>query len=468
MKGLVGKIILATAIILFLINFTSAKVYKLSAFDVEIDLKLSDQPATVFDFPPVGRIRASTHKSPLDINLTLDAIHQERLKAIIENIKSKDELISLLKEKGNVVVQLFMIRLAVIAILGGIAGASLIKFDRQSILIGTIMGIIIVLILTTMTYYTYDLSKFNDPNYEGMLEAAPWMIGMIQKGLDSIDQLGEEMELIASNMAELFSKVDTLRPLSRVTGDLKVLHITDIHNNPVALPFVEEIVDSFGVDLIIDTGDITDYGTPLEGELLKRIDDLKVPYIFIAGNHDSPDIVESMREFENVIVLQADVINIKGLVIAGVEDPAAKSNQIKPLEEEDMAEYKEGLEELVARLKVTPDIVITHNFKLGKGLLGEIPLLLHGHDHVFKIYDMKGTTIIDAGTTGASGIRGLQSEEGIPYSVALLHYNSSTEEPEKWSLDVVDIIKFYDRHSGFILERKLINDKGMDKEKEVD
>ncbi|WP_018247571.1 metallophosphoesterase family protein [Orenia marismortui] len=466
MKELVAKVLIATLIVLFLINFTAAKVYKLSVFEVEIDLNLSTHPQTIIDFPPIGEIRAATHKAPVDLNLTLAAIHQDRLSQIINNMGSKDELITLLKARSKVIIQLFIIRLLVISVLGGIIGASIVVYNRQSIIAGLLVGITIIAILTLSTYYTYEISKFNDPNFEGMLEAAPWMIGLIQEGLNSLDQLGYEMQLIASNMSELFSKVDTLRPLSRVTGDLKVLHITDIHNNPVALPYIEEIVKSFGVDFIIDTGDITDYGTPLEGELLKKINDLKVPYVFIAGNHDSPDIVDKMSSFENVVVIQADVINIKGLVIAGVEDPAAKTNQIKPVDEEDVVNYKEGLEELVERLKLPPDIVITHNFTVGKDLTGRIPLLLHGHDHAFKIYKMKGTTVIDAGTTGAAGIRGLESEEGIPYSVALLHYNNlKEEERERWSLDVVDIIKFYDRHSGFILERQLINSRNSKKAK---
>ncbi len=458
MKITIAKIVVAIMVILFLINFTAAKVYNLNAFEVELDLKLSAHPVTIIDFPPIGRIKGSTHKFPINLKLTLMAIYQERLEGVIDEFSSKQELIDLLTIKVKTIIQLFIIRLVVIAILGGIIGASIISFDRHSIIIGTITAIIVVLVFALSTYYSYDINAFNDPNFEGMLAAAPWMIGLIQEGLDSIDQLGYEMQLIASNMAELFSKVETLRPLSRVAGDLKILHISDIHNNPVALPFVEEIVKSFGVDVIIDTGDITDYGTPLEGELLNKINHLEIPYIFIGGNHDSPEIVEEMNQFENVIVLQSDVVNIKGLVIAGIEDPAAQSNQIAPVEEDALEEYQRGLEALVQRLDVTPDIVIIHNYKVADRIIGKIPLLLHGHDHSFKIYEVEDTTVIDAGTTGAAGLRGLQSEEGIPYSVALLHYDK-LEKKEKWMLNVIDIIKFYDRHSGFILERKLIDNQ---------
>ncbi|MCK8826532.1 metallophosphoesterase family protein [Natroniella acetigena] len=456
-KELIYKIALAILTILFLLNFAVSDTYKLEAFEIELDLNLSTTPSTIIKFPPIGQVFARTHLTPLDLTLTLEAIHQERLAEIIADVTDSEELLELMRRRAKATLDLFALRLALITILGGIVGASLRGISINSVLIGIMVAIVIVSVLYVGTYHTYDLTAFDDPHFEGMLEAAPWMVGLIQEGLENIEQLGSEFELIASNMSQLFTRIEALQPLAQQVSDLQVLHLSDIHNNPVGLQFVLQIANSFGVDLLVDTGDITDYGTPLEGGLLTRIEELDLPYVFIGGNHDSPTIINKMKEFENVIVLDNEVVEVSDLTIAGIADPAAESNEISP-EIEDIEKYQHKLKELVYEQEDIPDIIMTHQLGIADPLIGEVPLLLllHGHTHTFNISQEQGTTIINAGTTGAAGLRGLQHEEGIPYSVALLHYNLTEED--QYRLDIVDIIKLYDRHGGFIMERKLIGD----------
>ncbi|MCK8817768.1 metallophosphoesterase family protein [Natroniella sulfidigena] len=454
-KELIYKIALAVLIILFLLNFAVSDTYKLEAFEIELDLSLSTTPSTIIKFPPIGQVFARTHLTPIDLRLTLEAIHQERLTEIIADVTDSEELVELMRSRAKGILDLFALRLALITVLGGIVGASLRGISANSVLIGVMVAIVIISMLYVGTYHTYDLTAFDDPHFEGMLEAAPWMVGLIQEGLENIEQLGSEFELIASNMSQLFTRIEALQPLAQQVGDLQVLHLSDIHNNPVGLQFVIQIANSFGVDLVIDTGDITDYGTPLEGGLLDRVEKLELPYVFIGGNHDSPTIIDKMAEFENLIVLESDVVEINGLTIAGIADPAAESNEISP-QIENIGKYQQELKELVTDLETTPDIVVSHQLGIADPLIGEIPVLLHGHTHTFNISQEEGTTIIDAGTTGAAGLRGLQHEEGIPYSVALLHYNLT--EDDEYKLDIVDIIKLHDRHGGFILERQLVEE----------
>ncbi|GAB6136952.1 metallophosphoesterase family protein [Halanaerobaculum tunisiense] len=461
MQELAIKIVVALLGVLLVINFVVAKSYKLSAFDIQLDLDLSVQPTTTINFPPVGRITAATHLTPVDLKVMLEAIHKDKLTAIIEEIETKEELIELLQSKAETILQLFVWRLLLLAALGGMVGALIIETNHSSLLQGLAVGVVVVILVVVTTYYSYNLQAFADPNFVGMLEAAPWMINLIQEGINDIEQLSSEVELITSNMAQLFNKVDTLRPLSQVTGDLNVLHISDIHNNPVALSYVAQIVDSFQVDFIVDTGDITDYGTPVEGQLLERVNKLNVPYIFIAGNHDSPEIIDKMNDFSNVTVLTSDLIEVEGLTIAGVADPAASGNKIKPLNKEEMQESKDKLDKLVSGLEKKPDIIATHHFTIAKELLGASPVILHGHDHSFKVYKRKDSTIVDAGTTGAAGVRGFETQKKIPYSVALLHYDQSEDAKQ---VKIIDIIKFYSRHSGFMLERKLIGNSQTDQE----
>ena len=452
MQRIIGKTITAVILAVLVINFTAVKTYKLTAFDVKLDLSLSKEPQTQLQFPPIGKLSAATHWSPIDLKLTLEAIHQEKLANIVSDLDNKKELLSLLKKRGQIILRFFLLRLIFLGALGGIIGTGIIDLSRPSLFLGALVGILVVILVSGVTYYSYDIDQFHDVEFEGMLEAAPWMLGLIEEGISDIKQLSYEMELIASNMATLFNKVDSLRPLSRVAGDFKVLHVSDIHNNPLSIKFIKQIVDSFRVDFVIDTGDITDYGSPLEVNLLNELKTLNVPYIFVPGNHDSPNITQELSKFSNIEVLKEKIIEVQGIGIAGLADPSAASNEVTVISGAELTSAQEKLVKLIAQSKRKIDIVAVHQVELADPLLGKVPLLIHGHDHSFKIYDKKGTLIIDAGTTGAAGIRGLKSKEGIPYSVTLLHFAGGKEELK---LKFVDIIKFYNRHSGFILERRL-------------
>lgn len=69
-------------------------------------------------------------------------------------------------------------------------------------------------------------------------------------------------------------------------------------------------------------------------------------------------------------------------------------------------------------------MVAVHNLKLAKKLIGQVPLILHGHDHQYRLTAESKHVINDAGTTGAAGLRGL-TEEGVPYSATILYWKQN-------------------------------------------
>ena len=50
---------------------------------------------------------------------------------------------------------------------------------------------------------------------------------------------------------------------------------------------MRQVVDQFDVDAVLDTGDITDWGSEPENRLITSVGTLDVPYVYIRGNHDS-------------------------------------------------------------------------------------------------------------------------------------------------------------------------------------
>src|SRR5687767_15987356 len=95
----------------------------------------------------------------------------------------------------------------------------------------------------------------------------------------------------------------------------RVLHVSDIHNNPAAFPFLREVAQQFQVEFIIDTGDLTDFGSPLEATIGREIARLPFPYVIVLGNHDSPTVGTALAQLPNVTVLDGNPVTVGGVTL---------------------------------------------------------------------------------------------------------------------------------------------------------
>src|SRR5690625_7615199 len=59
--------------------------------------------------------------------------------------------------------------------------------------------------------------------------------------------------------------------------------------------------------MVLDTGDVTSWGTEAESAILAPIGRLDVPYVFVAGNHDSTLTAQTVANFSNAVVLNNEV-----------------------------------------------------------------------------------------------------------------------------------------------------------------
>ena len=117
---------------------------------------------------------------------------------------------------------------------------------------------------------------------------------------------------------------------------LQIMFVSDMHlaGN---YPLVQRYAASYGVDLIINTGDESEFGTALEltPAYLSALRTVAAttPMLWLAGNHDSPDVQATMRSIPGVTVLgtktatvggyavRAGVVQAFGLTVAGLPDP---------------------------------------------------------------------------------------------------------------------------------------------------
>jgi predicted phosphodiesterase len=71
------------------------------------------------------------------------------------------------------------------------------------------------------------------------------------------------------------------------------LHVSDLHLNPAGVDLLRNLVTSFRVDAVLDSGDVTDYGSKSEGQFVQLLDGVPVPYIVIRGNWNSLQLVNN-------------------------------------------------------------------------------------------------------------------------------------------------------------------------------
>jgi hypothetical protein len=84
---------------------------------------------------------------------------------------------------------------------------------------------------------------------------------------------------------------------------------------------------------------------------------------------------------------------------------------------------------------------------------------LNGHTHKLNLFQRDGSIVINAGTTGAAGIRGFQTNSDIPYSAVLLYFKKPGNN-QKTGLMAADVIKISNLKTGFQVERVFFNRGG--------
>jgi hypothetical protein len=207
-------------------------------------------------------------------------------------------------------------------------------------------------------------------------------------------------------------------------------------------PVVMRYAESFGVDLIINTGDESEFGTRAEmtsGYLDQlRAVAAQTPMIWLAGNHDSPSTVAVMRTIPGVTVLGskrarpdsyqvgAQAMSAYGLTVAAVPDPrvyagpgaygAEAANVVLPLQR---SAIDGALQGVPPDLKI--DIFATHEpaaaAQAVKDLPGQIRQTNTGHTHAqnndAQLQGSGPITLIE-GSTGAGGLDNLGRKAPVP------------------------------------------------------
>ena len=124
-------------------------------------------------------------------------------------------------------------------------------------------------------------------------------------------------------------------PLNGLKNDVRAVQISDVHVGPIRnRDFLKKMVDkiaSIEPEIVFITGDLFDGSSKLGKDVLKVFDRIKVPILFITGNHDAYQGLDEVSEYmdaTNIKTLKNEFFEFKELQVIGV-DYSLKNGYLK-------------------------------------------------------------------------------------------------------------------------------------------
>jgi predicted phosphodiesterase len=302
--------------------------------------------------------------------------------------------------------------------------------------------------LLTLTWTSFTTDAFREPAFTGSLERAPQLIRAIQEQNFTLTEARSRARGAAASLSRALTLLG--RPVGDPHSDtVAILHIGDIHSNPLGLEFARELAARFQVDAIVDTGDLTSFGEPIEARIGELVASTGVPYLFVAGNHDSPPIRDAIAALPNVVVLDGGVHDVGGVRIQGFADPAfTAAGEVSNAEHgRAVRSFAREVGSAVGRDK--PDVLAVHHPSLADASLGKVPLVLAGHRHRQASRHSRNTLVLEVGSSGATGLGSFLADIDFAYEAQVLYFRDGVAT-------AYDYVRFRGLGSDFQIQRRTL------------
>lgn len=380
--------------------------------------------------PPLGAITADVYDGPLRLDIALQQVDQERARALAADPVRLAGVV----DRVNDDLRSALVRLAWTTSGLALAGATLTSLAlyrrRREPLIAA--GITTALLVGTagLGAATWRPEALSQPTYTGLLVNATSLIGSAEDIVARFDAYRASLEDLVANVGTLYSTLSALPPPGGNDDSVALLHVSDLHLNPAGFDLMQQVAEQFQVDGILDTGDITDWGSQPENRMIGEVGALDVPYVYIRGNHDSAVTAALIAEQPNATVLDGSSVTVAGLEIAGTPDPRFtpdKSTGDDDAGEDVLVASGEELADFIETLPDPPAVTMVHDPKQALPLDGVVPLVLAGHTHEREVSRLdEGTLRMVQGSTGGAGLRALEGEFPEPLTCTVLYFDPDT------------------------------------------
>ncbi len=392
--------------------------------------------ATDIVLPPLGHLTAHTHAAPLRIRATLLDLRIQQLSDALTS-GGVSALVDRVSQDADHAIRLLAIRILLLAVaVSVVVGLVVFRRDRQSIGIAALAAVLAVGGTEVAAIATFRTEAFRAPSYSGSLALAAKVIPPVRT-VERIDAFQEQLTRVIDGAVGAYTSIQT-NPVG-ARGEIRVLHISDMHLAPFGFSFAKQIADGFDVDLVIDTGDTTSFGTKPEDFVIDDIASFGRPYVWVRGNHDSRRLQAELEKVDNVHVLDGDTVLLHGLRIYGLGDPIppqiTRDLPDSVFEERVRAEGPRILSDLASLPPV--DIVAVHDDRMAEAVAGRVPLVLSGHFHQEQARVIDGTLFLRVGSTGGSALTTFEPDAKTPLTAEVLYFAPGTP-PRLIAYDVIE------------------------------
>ncbi|GGK19469.1 membrane protein [Pilimelia terevasa] len=390
---------------------------------------------TDIEIPPLGELLLDSHDGPVHLTVRLDRLDQRRTTALITEPDGVAQAgATALSDLGDALVRLGL-RTVAVAVLGAVVLGWVVLRDRRRVAAAAVTALALALAALAAGGATFRREALAEPRYEGLLTNAPAVVGDARKVADRYEEYAAQLQKLLTNVGRLYSTVSSLPTFEAQPGTVRALHVSDLHLNPTAWPTIRTVVKQFDVDLVIDTGDITDWGSEPEQSYVDAIGGLGVPYVFIPGNHDSAGTAAAVARQRGAVVLDNRAVQVGGLRLAGIGDPRFTPDKAGATEgKQGLERLRESGAALAATVRATSpsvDVALVHDPVSAASLTGTVPLVLAGHTHQRAFAPLPAapgrqrTWLSVSGSTGGAGLRGLEGGEPTPLSMSVLYFDTA-------------------------------------------
>lgn len=383
---------------------------------------------TVVEVAPLGELRLDTHPGPLGVRATLDGFDVEEARALVTN----PEQLSTLKPDAVAditwAVKMALLRGLAAALVGAVLLAGLASRRVRSAVVagGTVLVTATAALAVAVT--GWNPHALAEPRYTGLLSTAPSVVGTAESIVTDFSTYGDQLAQIVGNVSGLYAATSSLPLLPGQDEVVKVLHISDLHLAPQAWDVISTVAQQYDVDVIVDTGDITDHGSRAESRYVEEVRRMPAPYVWVRGNHDSLVTQRAMRQVPNAVVLDGKPREVAGLTFLGLGDPTFTPDKTL---DNDARLVTEATEDLAAAAENEGgvDVLVFHDPTDAELLDGQAPIALFGHKHYREVERGEtGSYLMTQGSTGGSGLRALEPEEPADIQLSVLYVDKRTHQ----------------------------------------
>lgn len=387
---------------------------------------------TEVDIPPLGSLRFSTHHGPVRLVVGVLRLNQADVREILNRQLDSVSSDRIARDVRRGIVGL-VVRCLLVSTAGGLAvGLLAYRRLRPTLLTGGISLALVGASLATAGL-TWNPAAIVQPRYTGLLDGAPSLIGTADTLVTRFQSYRTELGRLVTNVSRLYGVVSTLPTYESDTSTLRVLSVSDLHDNPAAWNIMHSLVSQFHIDLIVDSGDLTDHGSPAEDVMASQIGTFDIPYVFVKGNHDSAGTAAAVAREHNAIVLTGTAVDVAGLRVIGDADPRFTPDlAVQVPTTSDLEVAGQRLAE-AAQAGPPPDLAVVHDPAEGEAVASAVPLVLAGHTHRrFTQIIGKDTRLFVQGSTGGAGLRALESSPPTPIECSVLYFARTTRRLQAW------------------------------------